>query len=247
MQSVPGLGASPRPRLPAVSTSPAASAFPTVSPTTTCPSCEPLRTTLLLALERLRLAKVHVTGAILLGKEATQRSSLHLGAYDSLHRVATKHGTPFQNTDRLPAEYNNIYPRHKQSDGIEKALRQLKHAQKDNQWREARMAEVEGGSASVKESSSESDESMESIPEGFSPGHSEDCDEGVNVYDGDGEVEGNSKWEDSDGETSSNEESENMENKEEDGEGSDNDSRNRSDAEMDEDISDTDNSDIVED
>jgi len=85
MQSVPGLGASPRPRLPAVSTAPAASAFPTVSPTTTCPSCEPLQTTLLLALERLQLAKVRVTGAILLGKEATQRSSLHLGAYDSLH------------------------------------------------------------------------------------------------------------------------------------------------------------------
>ena len=97
-------------------------------------------------------------------------------------------------------EYKKIYPRHKQSDGIEKALR-LKHAQKDNQWREARMAEVEGGSASMKESSlastkeysSESDESMELIPEGFSPAHSEDSEDGINVYDGDGEVDGNSK------------------------------------------------------
>jgi hypothetical protein len=241
MQNVPGLNATPRPRHPAVPTPPAVPAVPTVSPTTTCPSCAPLRTTLLLALERLRLAKVRVTGAILSGKEATQRSSLRLGAYDALHRVATKHGTPFQNTDRLPVEYKKIYPRHKQSDGIEKALRR-KRAQKDDQWREARMAEVEGGSASAQESSSESDESMESIPEGFSPAHSEDCEDGINVYDGDGEVEGNSKWEDSDGETSSNEsgdgESENMGSEEEDGEGSDNDSQNRSDVEMDEDISD---------
>jgi hypothetical protein len=146
-------------------------------------------------------------------------------------------------------EYKKIYPRHKQSDGIEKAL-WLKCTQQDNQWREARMAEVEGGSASakesslasMKESSLESNESMESILEGFSPAHSEDCEDGINVYNGDGEVEGNSKWEDSDGETSSNEsgdgESENMGSKEEDGEGSDNDSQNRSDVEMDEDISD---------
>ena len=238
MQNVPGLNATPRPQHPAVPTPPT---VPAVSPTTTCPSCAPLQTTLLLALERLRLAKVRVTSAILSGKEATQKSSLCLGAYDALHRVTTKHGTPFQNTDQLPMEYKKIYPRHKQSDGIEKALR-LKHAQKDNQWREARMAEVEGGSASVKEYSSESDESMESIPEGFSPAHSEDSENGINVYDGDGEVEGNSKWEDSDGETSSNEsrdgESKNMGSEEEDGEGSDNDSQNRSDVEMDEDISD---------
>ena len=94
----------------------------------------------------------------------------------------------------------------------------------------------------MQESSSESDESMESIPEGFSPAHSKDCEDDINVYDRDSEVEGNSKWEDSDGETSSNEsrdgESENIGSKEEDGEGSDNDSQNRSDVEMDEDISD---------
>ena len=41
------------------------------------------------------------------------------------------------------------------------------------------MAEVEGGLASMQESSLESDESMESIPEGFSPAHSEDCEDDI--------------------------------------------------------------------
>jgi hypothetical protein len=86
--------------------------------------------------------KVCVTGAILSKKEAMQRSSLHLGAYDALYRVATKHGTLFQNMNWLPVEYNKIYPRHKQSNEIEKTL-WLKHAQKDNQWRKTRMAKVE--------------------------------------------------------------------------------------------------------
>jgi hypothetical protein len=85
--------------------------------------------------------KVCVTGAILSEKEAIQRSSLHLGAYDALYRVATKHGMLFQNMNWLP-EYKKIYSRHKQSNGIEKTL-WLKHAQKDNQWRKTRMAKVE--------------------------------------------------------------------------------------------------------
>jgi hypothetical protein len=103
----------------------------------------------------------------------------------------------------------------------------------------------------MKESSSESDESIESIPEGFSPTHSDDYEDGINVYNGDGEVEGNSKWEDSDLETSSNDsrdrETKDIGGEEESGEESNNDNANGSNVEMAEGSSDIADSGVVED
>jgi hypothetical protein len=183
------------------------------------------------------MAKVRVNGAILSGKEATQRSSLRLGAYEALYQVAAKHGPPFQNTDSLPVEYNHIHPRHNDIDGIKWAT-ELKQERHEIEERNARMAEREGGSASEVESSSES-KSVESIPEGFiSPGESGDEDD-LNVYDGDGEGTGHGRWEDPDGETSSNEGGDMELEEEESGEASDNDS-------IDEEGSDSDGSGIVE-
>jgi len=51
-----------------------------------------------------------------MGKEAAERSAARVGAYDVLQTVQAKYGVPFQDSDRLPLEYQEYFPRHERRD-----------------------------------------------------------------------------------------------------------------------------------
>lgn len=113
---IPGLA--PRPSAP-VPEAPTASDLPNIP---LCANCAPLHRTVTLCFERISAAESRINAAILLGKEAIERSSARVGAYDVLQRVLVSHGMPFQDSDRLPKEYRKNYPRHASHDGIIKGI-----------------------------------------------------------------------------------------------------------------------------
>jgi len=83
---IPGLA--PRPSAP-VPEAPTASDLPNIP---LCANCAPLHRTVTLCFERISAAESRINAAILLGKEAIERSSARVGAYDVLQRVLVSHG-----------------------------------------------------------------------------------------------------------------------------------------------------------
>src|SRR6266699_6347439 len=90
------------------------------SPKHACPSCTPLREALRQAYDQLLSAQTRIGGAIILGKEAIERSTARVGVYEILDRIHRDHGIPFQDGCSLPEQYTNRFPLHKYEDGIEK-------------------------------------------------------------------------------------------------------------------------------
>ena len=86
--------------------------------TPACPNCIQRQRTLVAAFEQLQAAKQQVKAAIILGKEAVERSNARIGAYESLYTIYKSHGMPFEHGDRLPKEFMRDYPRHKYVDAI---------------------------------------------------------------------------------------------------------------------------------
>jgi len=146
--SVHGLAERPPAPVPQVSTVPAASQKIAASPAASdnpnlptpiskataniplCPNCIPRQETLVAAFEQLRAAQHRVNAAITLGKEAVERSNAKIGAYDSLYNIYQKYGKPFQDGDRLPAEYMRDYPRHTHEDAIREGTRRRKEEER---------------------------------------------------------------------------------------------------------------------
>jgi len=185
---VPGLAPKPPPPLPSTCTSnlaPNASG----SSINTCPNCTSLREALRQAHEQLLSAQTCINGAIILGKEAIERSSVRVGAYGILDQVRRQYGIPFEGGRPLPEEYTKHFPLHKYDDGT---LR-TPHA-------DAEVA-TEGGSHSHRDycagnstpSNESTEESDESIPPGFSPSE-QSHDEGSERPWG-GESEDDGDWE----------------------------------------------------
>jgi len=81
-----------------------------------CARCASLEATISLTFEKLRSAQRFIDGAIIMGKEAAERSAARVGAYDVLQTVQAKYGVPFQDSDRLPLEYQEYFPRHARRD-----------------------------------------------------------------------------------------------------------------------------------
>ncbi|KAF8955813.1 hypothetical protein BDZ97DRAFT_1926276 [Flammula alnicola] len=224
---VPGLAARPPPPAPAANATdgtPEVLSTPTVPGSSpTCRSCAPLHETLLLALERLQSVQTRVNGAIILGKEAAERSAARVGAYDILDKVHSKHGIPFQDGDSLPEEYQHIFPRHEHHDGILNGIKWRAQAKQqaseeaEGPWQSGgRPLEASGSANSPATNTHDSDtESVESIPTEFRPRDSDGSDEHNSSND---DSEGDSaNWElDAEGEV----ESENSE-QEYDGDGED--------------------------
>jgi len=199
-----------RPAAPEVSKAEGPTAY-AVDPTAqslTCNNCAPLRDTLGLALEQIRITQARVKGAIQLGHEAVERSAERVGAYHVLETIFEKHGIPFQDGKGLPKEYKDLYPRHEGEDGIllgiqrRQAMKEgMEHQNVASGSRRSEGAAEDTPSESLpfssgdRNSNDDSDESMESIPEAFQPRNSEESedDESFNVYDGDSESDG--KWE----------------------------------------------------
>ena len=109
---VPGLAPRPPPPLP-TTLSPTAAFDTSGSPIPTCTSCAPLREALHQAHEQILSAQTRINGAIILGKEAIERSSRKVGVYEILDQVCRKHGIPFEDGQPLPDEYKNYFPLHK--------------------------------------------------------------------------------------------------------------------------------------
>lgn len=101
---------------------------------TSCPTCGPLKETLSLAMERLKLAQNRVDAQIRDYEEAAAASSLRIGAYDVLNEVHEKYGVPFQDSERLPKEFHTRFPKHPAPDGILRAVaRNLRARMKQEQ------------------------------------------------------------------------------------------------------------------
>jgi len=158
---VPGLAPRPPPPLPTTFTT--TTAIDTNgSPIPTCASCAPLHEALRQAHEQLLSAQTRINGAIILGKEAIQRSSVKVGAYDILDQVCRKHGIPFEDGRPLPDEYKNYFPVHKYEDGI---LQRAEGRAENTQS----LHGSDSNGESNETPSQHSGDSEESIPEGFSP------------------------------------------------------------------------------
>jgi len=160
---VPGLAPRPPPPLPTTFTT--TTAIDTNgSPVPTCASCAPLREALRQAHEQLLSAQTRINGAIILGKEAIQRSSVKVGAYDILDQVFRKHGIPFEDGRPLPDEYKNYVPVHKYEAGI---LQRAEGRAENTQSLHG--SDSDGDHRVSNEAPSQhSGDSEESIPEGFS-------------------------------------------------------------------------------
>ena len=115
---VPGLAPRPPPPIPRVSVSPAGSDRPAPS---TCHNCAALQKTLVLAFDQLWAAQTHVKAAVIVGREAVERSNARSGGYDALYRINRDHGMPFEHGDRLPKEYLKKHPRHERNDPSQEA------------------------------------------------------------------------------------------------------------------------------
>ena len=200
---VPGLAPRPPPPLPPGG----ASTFPTTtseSPVQPCANCALLREVLRQAHEQLFSAQTRINGAIILGKEAIERSSLRVGAYEILDRVHRQHGVPFEDGRPLPEEYTEHFPMHKYEDGIEEGRKaraaRLQHTEDAEASPQSRSLDGSHGhrgdhadnSTSPDDSTEESDES---IPPGFSPRSSAQSDDKGSEIHWDGESEDNRKWE----------------------------------------------------
>ncbi len=128
---------------------------------------------------------MRVKGAILLGKEAAERSAAQVGAYDVLEKIVEKYGIPFQDGEELPQEFKQIFPRHDREDDIAHEIERKKALLNAGSPSASRGAE--------REIANDSDGSTESIPEAFRDSEESDGDGSVNVYDGDSDGDG--QWE----------------------------------------------------
>ncbi|KAF8961701.1 hypothetical protein BDZ97DRAFT_1759716 [Flammula alnicola] len=189
---VPGLAARPPPPAPlappanATHGTPEDLSTPAVPGSApTCRSCAPLRETLLVAFDRLQSVQTRVNGAVILGKEAAERSAARVGAYNILDQVYSKHGIPFQDGDSLPEEYQNIFPRHEHHDGILNGIKlraqakQQASAEAEGPWQSDGSPSAAGrpaNSAASNTNDSEA-ESVESIPSQFRSHDSDGSDE----------------------------------------------------------------------
>ena len=145
--SVHGLAERPAAPVPRLSTVPAASqkiaaspaasddpnlTTPSTKPTVNtplCPNCIPRQETLVAAFEKLRAAQRHVNSAIIVGKEAVERSNAKLGAYDSVSRWG------------LPARGNmRDYPRHTHEDAIREGTRRRKEEEEHRKKAKGKMS-----------------------------------------------------------------------------------------------------------
>src|SRR6266446_8008389 len=135
------------------------------SPIHACPSCTPLREALRQAYDQILSAQTRINSAIILGKEAIERSMARVGAYEILERIHRDHGIPFQDGCPLPEEYTKHFPLHKYEDGIEKGA----------QGRAAMQSPSFDGSHSHQghhaDTSTLSNESTEESDESFPPGY----------------------------------------------------------------------------
>jgi len=151
-----------------------------------CPSCTPLCEALHQVHEQLLSAQTRINGAIILGKEAVERSTARVGAYEILERIHMRHGIPFQDGDSLPEEYTKHFPLHKYHDGIQRGA-EGRAAMVDHtadaeaaipsqslEGSHGHRGHRTGNSSSSNNSTEESDES---IPPGFTPRSSEQSDD----------------------------------------------------------------------
>ena len=159
--SIPGLAERPPPPVPQVSAFPAASttaSLPAASDdppnipssqspvhTPSCSNCIPRQETLVAAFQQLRAAQRRVNSAIILGKEAVERSNAKIGAYDSLYTVYQKYGKPFQDGDRLPEEFMRDYPRHDHEDAIREGTRLRQEKGEDKRQRKGKASKKSDG------------------------------------------------------------------------------------------------------
>ena len=201
-------------------------AVPTAAPdnidsaTPTCPSCVPLREALRQAHEQLSSAQIHINGAFTLAAEAMHRSSMKVDGYEILDNIRRKHGIPFENGQPLPEEYKNYFPLHRYHDGIVRGVERRAAKGVDRKGTEATTASLsddshrDGAHDAGIDTSFESDESDESIPEQFRPRNSdaseessEDASHGESDQDNDWEMHPKMEGdEDSTGEDSTGEE-----------------------------------------
>ena len=167
---IPGFAAKPTPPGP---TAPRISVPPVDAPS--CPRCDPLRSALILDFEKLRSAQITIDGAILLGKEAAERSAVRIGTYEGLHNIFVKYGMPFENGYGIPGEYQKIFPRHDGHDGLLRGMHK-------KAVREATgLHELEEQSGDGNDSTG-TDESEESIPARFQPRDSDESNEADSTY-----------------------------------------------------------------
>ena len=165
MIDIPGFAAKPTPPGPA--------ALQISVPS--CPHCDPLQSALILAFEKLCSAQITIDGAILLGKEAAERSAVRIGTYEGLHNIFVKHGMPFENGYGIPGEYQKIFPRHDGHDGLLRGMH--KKAAREAMG----LHELEEQSGDGNDSTG-MDESEESIPARFQPRDSDESNEADSTY-----------------------------------------------------------------
>jgi len=174
---VPGLAPKPPPPLPTSLASKVAHNT-TGSPIPTCPNCALLREVLRQAHEQLVSAQTRINASITLGKEAIERSSVRVSAYEILDRVRRRHGIPFEDGHSLPDEYTKHFPVHKYDDGILRGTKdraaEVEHtadAEEAMQFQSLERSHSDGdhcaGNPAL--SSESTEESDESVPPGFSP------------------------------------------------------------------------------
>ena len=156
--------------------------------------------------------QTRVNAAIIIGKEAVERSNERVGGYDALYHINRDHGMPFQDGDQLPKEYLKKHPRHELKDpyrsqgdrDTQKDTKEAKGKAPENapQRHHGRPTTPKAGRGlhhysrpHELTSGNESDESEESIPPGHSVNDSEGCEDGdpLDIYNGDSEKDGN--WE----------------------------------------------------
>lgn len=127
-----------------------------------------------------------------MGKEAAERSAARVGAYDVLQRVLLKHGLPFKDGDKLPREYQDLFPRHHLSNKgrlrIENSEANLLDSHHNKGW-----LDTEGSESMISEEDGRS-ASRGTHKHGSKPHTSEDeVENGLfDVYEGD--CEGNDNW-----------------------------------------------------
>jgi len=207
---IPGLAPRPPPPSPLAKPKPADSDHPTPA---TCLNCAPLQKTLELAFEQLRAAQTRVKAALVVGKEAVERSNERVGGYDALYHINRDHGMPFQDGDRLPKDYLKKHPRHELNDPSHR--QGDRDAQKDTKVEKGKAREnppqPHHGRPTAPQAGrglrhdphpqesttlgNESDESEESIPPGHSVSDSEAGEDGdlLDIYNRESEKDDN--WE----------------------------------------------------